>query len=230
MAKTNATAEQTIENALLPYQKVHELTGEVVNKYKYLEGHPRQYRFDAKEGIFNINGTEKIGRILTFQPIAWRIFHDNILNMGSKNWAEVFFIDEKNCVSSVLFHGYSVDNIFRLIEPLYYDDLTLADVVITAVAEKKENTKIQPKGVYYIAAFTYKMADPATSTERKLYSSDTRIFRQETLTDIAQIKTAFNYYNPLIQGEALEALPEGVTYSEVRGAVEEVYQIDNGEA
>ncbi|MFY7780331.1 MAG: DUF4175 family protein, partial [Tagaea sp.] len=46
-------------------------------------------------------------------------------------------------------------------EPLYYDDLTLADVVITTVAEKKENTKIQPRGVYYIATFSYKMADPA---------------------------------------------------------------------
>ena len=152
------------DNALKPYQKIDELTGEVVNnvavrRYKYLEGHPRQYRFDAKEGVFNINGAEKLGRTLTFQPIAWRIFTDNILNMGTKNWAEIFFIDEKNCVSALLFHGYSVDNIFRLIEPLYYDDLTLADVVITAVAEKKEIHKIQPKGVYYIANFTYKMGD-----------------------------------------------------------------------
>ena len=179
-----------------PYQKVHELTGEVVNKYKYLEGHPRQYRFDAKEGVFNINGTEKMGRTLTFQPIAWRIFTDNILNMGTKNWAEIFFIDERNCVSAVLFHGYSVDNIFRLIEPLYYDDLTLADVVITAVAEKKENTKIQPKGVYYIAQFSYKMADVEQTKELKQFAQEVKIFRQETLTDIANIKTAMNYYNP----------------------------------
>lgn len=231
MAKSAATAVSTPQHPdLKPYQMLREQTGEVVNKYKYLEGHPRQYRFDAKEGVFNINGSEKLGRILTFQPIAWRIFNDSILNMGTKNWAEIFFIDEKNCVSSVLFHGYSVDNIFRLIEPLYYDDLTLADVVITAVAEKKENTKIQPKGVYYIATFTYKMADAAISSEYKLYSTETHIFRQETLTDIAQIKTAFNFYNPLAQGEALEALPEGVSYAEVRGAVEEVYQIGNGEA
>ena len=146
---TGTTNQNGLEVKL--YQKVNESTGEVINNtamshFKYLEGHPRQYRFDAKEGIFNINGTEKLGgptngRTLTFQPIAWRIFTDNILNMGTKNWAEIFFIDEKNCVSAVLFHGYSVDNIFRLIEPLFYDDLTLADVVITAVAEKKENTQ-----------------------------------------------------------------------------------------
>ena len=108
-------------NLLKPYQKVHDLTGEVVSKYKYLEGHPRQYRFDAKEGVFNINGAEKLGRTFTFQPIAWRIFTDAILGMGTKNWAELFFIDEKNCVSSILFHSYSVDNIFRLIVRLYYD-------------------------------------------------------------------------------------------------------------
>jgi hypothetical protein len=189
------------DDALKPYQKIDEVTGEVISnvairRYKYLEGHPRQYRFDAKEGVFNINGAEKLGRTLTFQPIAWRIFTDNILNMGTKNWAEIFFIDDKNCVSALLFHGYSVDNIFRLIEPLYYDDLTLADVVITATAEKKENNKIQPKGVYYIANFTYKMGDVTQTAELKQIAQSNKIFRQETLTDIANIKTAMNYYNP----------------------------------
>jgi len=191
------TAQNTNEAAI-------QFVDAAARRFKYLEGHPRQYRFDAKEGMFNINGAEKLGRTLTFQPIAWRIFTDNILNMGTKNWAEIFFIDDKNCVSAVLFHGYSVDNIFRLIEPLYYDDLTLADVVITAVAEKKENNKIQPKGVYYIATFSYKMADPAQTAPLKAFAQDrsagaAKIFRQETLTDIANIKTAMNYYNPFAQ-------------------------------
>lgn len=205
MNTQNKSQIETIQsgNELKPHQKTHELTGEVANggvarRYKYLEGHPRQYRFDAKEGVFNINGSEKLGRTLTFQPIAWRIFTDNILNMGTKNWAEIFFIDERNCVSALLFHGYSVDNIFRLIEPLYYDDLTLADVIITAVAEKKENNKIQPKGVYYIANFTYKMADVEKTNELKQFAQEAKVFRQETLTDIANIKTAMNYYNPFI--------------------------------
>lgn len=193
-------------------QPVHEVAGEArIPSFKYLEGHPRQYRFDAKEGVFNINGTEKLGgpsqgRSLTFQPIAWRIFTDNILNMGTKNWAELFFIDEKDCVSAVLFHGYSVDNIYRLIEPLFYDDLTLADVLITATAERKENTRIQPKGVYYIASFSYKLADPVRTAELKAYAESHRIFRHETLTDIANIKTAYNYFNPFAH-EAELTLP-----------------------
>ena len=178
------------------WERVHPLTGEVVPKYKYLEGHPKQYRFDAKEGQFNINGVDKIGQTLTFQPLAWLIFTDNILKMGTKNWAEIFFIDAQDCVSAVLFHGYSVDNIFRLIEPLYYDDMTLADVVITATAEKKENTKIQPKGIYHIASFKYQFGDPERTRELKSYVEGRKFFRQETLTDVADVKTAYNFFNP----------------------------------
>ena len=213
MNTQNKNIAETNQNGLVdkPDQNVQLLDTTPTRQYKYLEGHPRQYRFDAKEGVFNINGSEKLGgpsqgRTLTFQPIAWRIFTDNILNMGTKNWAELFFIDEKDCVSAVLFHGYSVDNIFRLIEPLYYDDMTLADVVVTAVAEKKENNKIQPKGVYYIATFSYQLGDPARTAQLKQYAEDrsaggrsadaVKVFRQETLTDIANIKTAHNYYNP----------------------------------
>ncbi|GAB3988013.1 hypothetical protein GCM10028807_09660 [Spirosoma daeguense] len=201
-----------MSTALKPYQKIHELSQEVVDKYKYLEGHPKQYRFDAKEGVFTINGIEKLGRTLTFQPIAWRVFTDNILNMGTKNWAEIFFIDNKNCVSAILFHGYSVDNIFRLIEPLYYDDLMLCDVKITVVAEKKENTNVTPKGVYYIATFSYAIADKETTLEIRQYAKDRKIYRVETITDIANIKTSFNFYDPFKMGSAGEAgylPPEG---------------------
>src|SRR3712207_4442785 len=92
-----------------PYQIIDVHTGEIINKYKYLEGHPKQYRFDAKEGKFNINGTVKLSDSFTFQPIAWRIFEDDIMQMGRKKWAEIFFVDEKQCVCAILFHGWSVE-------------------------------------------------------------------------------------------------------------------------
>ena len=56
MAKQTPTTPEVQENTLLPYQKIDALTGGIVDKFKMLEGHPRQYRFDAKEGIFTING------------------------------------------------------------------------------------------------------------------------------------------------------------------------------
>ena len=175
------------------WQTVNQKTGEVISKYKYLEGHPKQYRFDAKEGVFTINGREKIGNTLTFQPIAWRTFNDSILKQSEKQWAELFFIDDSKCVSTVLFHGYSVDNIFRLIEPLYYDDLNLADVVVTATAERKENTKIQPKGIYHIAHFSYELADTDLTRQRQQYAQDNRVYRHDTQTDPTRFKTSHQY-------------------------------------
>ena len=188
---------------LKTYQIIDPVSGEISSKYKYLEGHPKQYRFDAKEGKFNINGSVKLSDTFTFQPVAWRIFEDDIMQMGRKKWAEIFFIDEKNCLSAMMFHGWSVENLFKLIEPLYYDDLTLADVVITATARKKENTKITPKGVYYIAEFAYAGADQTLTKELKEFAADHKIYRAETLTEVADIKVANNFYNPL-----LNALPD----------------------
>lgn len=179
---------------LKTYQSINPKTGKVENRFMYLPGHPKQYRFDAKKGVFNINGTTELpGSTFTFQPIAWRIFTDNILNMGSKQWAEIFFIDDKGCVSTILFHGYSVDNIFRLIEPLYYDKLTLADAIITVTALKKENTKIQPKGIYFIADFAYKLA-PAVLPEVTEFVSDINIYRADTLTDTAHTHSSHECY------------------------------------
>jgi hypothetical protein len=206
--KTTQTpaSDQPIE--VKPYLILDEETGDYINPIKYLEAHPKQYRFDAKAGDFNIDGKSSVGSKLVFQPIAWRIFTDNILNMGTKNWAEIFFIDQKNCVSAVLFHGYSVDNLFRLIEPLFYDDLTLADVVITATAEKKENTNIQPKGIYYIAEFTYTTAETERTKALKAFAADNKIYRKETLTDIANIKTSYNYFNPFANNPSEDLLIE----------------------
>ena len=212
---------------LKPYQKLNQKTGKVGSIYKYLEGHPRQYRFDAKEGVFNINGTDKIGQTLSFRPIAWRIFTDDILKMGFKQWAELFFVDPSNCVSAILFHGYSVDNILRLIQPLYYDDLSLADVIVTVNLVKKENTKIQPKGVYSIAEFSYKTAPEPVSEAVESFMADTRIYRADTLQETAVFTTAVNYYNPLDAGE--EPLTSTGPRQQIAAAVEHHYQADAGE-
>ena len=108
-------------------------------------------------------------------------------------------------MSALLFHGFTVDNLYKLIEPLFYDDLTLADVVITATAEKKENTKISPKGVYYIAEFIYQVAEKEKVNELQSFAMDFPIYRQETLTDTAEIKVSHLFFNPL------HVLPEEIT-------------------
>jgi hypothetical protein len=177
---------------------VDESTGEETwsNRFRYLPGHPRQVRFDAKAGQFNINGTVPLGSSLSFIPLAWRVFQDDILNMGRKLWAELFFADDKGAICAVLFHGYSVENLYRLIEPLFYDDLALADVTVKVTAEKKQTTKDGKTATYYIAQFSYEAADAAEVAARRDFARDFPIWRAETYTGAADTRIQHGYTVP----------------------------------
>lgn len=186
--------------------KVDEDTGEVmrVPKYKYLEGHPRQYRTDAKLGNFNIMDGKVLGEKLTFQPIAFRFFQDDIFKQGLKNWAEVFFIDENNCVAAILFHGFSAENLSRLAEPLYYQDKFLTDVVVTASLAKQVNDKIKPPATFYLAEFTFEDADPEVTKELKAFAKTQKFYRRASLQGSAVMQSQRNFYNPFDEHEQAE--------------------------
>jgi len=193
-------------------EKADEATGEVVqvSRFRYLPGHPRQVRFDAKAGQFNINGTVPLGSSLSFIPLAWRVFQDDILNMGRKLWAELFFADDKGAICAVLFHGYSVENLYRLIEPLFYDDLTLADVLVTVTAEKKQTTKDGKTATYYIAQFSYTAAGPAEVAARRDFARDFAIWRAETHTGKADMRIQHGYTVPAADEAPAEDEPEAL--------------------
>lgn len=192
MAKVAFPREELTPDQLASIKSYHaglDEEGQPVSKFKYLPGIVRQYRFDAKEGKFKIHlggdNLKDVGRSLIMRPLAWRIFWDpNLLNMGPKTWAELFFIDEKNAVSAVLFHGYSVDNLNSLLGPLHFDDLMLNDVVLTITADKKTH---RDGGNYYIANFNFEGA-PKLPEDIADFLKDTRLYREETLTDTADVK------------------------------------------
>ena len=204
--------EQSVSAAVAAQMKSYQVekhdeeTGEVaiVSKFKYLEGHPKQYRFNGQTGRFNLNGETDLGNKMSFQPIAWRIFEENLFERGRKEqWAEIFFIDNKNCVSVIMFNNTSVNVLFGLIEPLFYEELSLADVVLTVESEKRENTKITPKGIYYITKFSYVPADPEKVNAQREFVRDHRIFRADTLTPTAEYKAVSKgFYNALAYAEA----------------------------
>lgn len=190
-------------NSPLPLTRIDSETGEEQFLIKYREGRPRQVRFDAKEGVFKelkpgtTDQLQVIGKSLTFQPIAWRFFKGNILNMGQKEWVELFFVDEQNRLSALLLHSWSVENLRRIEDPLFYEgDATLADVVLTIETEKKENTKITPKGVYYIAMFSYVMADTVRTQQLTDYAEKNYIYRMETIDPKSVIEAVHNYRLP----------------------------------
>ena len=211
---TEPTAETaltlTAEGPCYLIDKVDEASGEVtrVPRFRYLPGHPRQIRFDAKAGQFNIGGTVPLGPSMSFIPLAWRVFQDDILNMGRKLWAELFFADDKGAICAVLFHGYSVENLYRLIEPLFYDDLTLADVVVKVTAEKKETVKDGKKATYFIAAFSYEAADPQQVAARRDFARDFPIWRQETYSAAADVRITHGYTPPVEEVDPTEDLAE----------------------
>jgi hypothetical protein len=202
------TPELTPSRAYLT-ASVDEATGEVVeaSRFKYLPGHPRQIRADLKAGVFNLGGGDVIGKTLTFIPVALRVFSDNILNMGRKVWAELFFIDKTGAVCAVLFHGYSVENLQKLNASLFYDDLKLTDVELTCTPVKKETEKEGKKATYFIAEFSYKPADPAEVQARQEFAEDFDLYREETLTGMAEVRLLNGY-----------RIPEGYQFPEQRAA------------
>jgi hypothetical protein len=172
---------------------------EVMDKeqIRYLEGRPKQYRADAKGGNFNINGGTPIGDTLSFVPLAWRFFEDDILQMGKKKWVELFFIDDKNCVSAILFHGYSREHLEKLAQDLFYEDVTLADVVVSVRFVQKKNEKIKPAATYHIAKFEIEeVVSPEKVKQLHAFAQANKIYRMETLTDTCELQAYHNYHFP----------------------------------
>jgi hypothetical protein len=165
--------------------------------FRYLEGRPKQYRADAKAGNFNINGGNPIGETLSFTPMAWRFFEDDILQMGHKKWVELFFVDDKNCVSAILFHGYSRDHLEKLAQDLFYDDVTLSGIVLTVKFMPKKNEKIKPAATYHIAEFDVEeIVDNQRVRELQEFASTHKIYRLETLSETCRMQALHNYYIP----------------------------------
>ncbi|RTQ52294.1 hypothetical protein EJV47_04535 [Hymenobacter gummosus] len=188
-------------------------TGEVTEtpRFKYLPGHPRQIRADLKAGVFNVGGEKVLGKTLSFIPVALRIFRDNILNMGPKVWAELFFVDESGVVCAVLFHGYSVENLQKLNAALFYDELQLTDVVLTCTPQKKQTEKDGKPATYYIVEFSYQPADLAEVQARQEFAQDFDLYREETLTGTEERRITAGYRVPATyhaeQPAQLEAAP-----------------------
>jgi hypothetical protein len=194
---------------LKPYQtqRVDEETGETVieSKYIYLQGRPREYRFNGQNGQFNLYGErillDSMGKPLaqfSFQPIAYRIFEETLFVRKEREiWAEIFFVDADNCVSSLMFNNTSVSELYRMMEPLFYERRTLCDVVVT-VKPEKVTSKSDPGKSWFIARFSYVLADEARIKELREFTKDHAIYRAETLTTTANHKLVSKYFNNVL--------------------------------
>lgn len=154
---------------------------------KYLPGFPRKYRFDAKNGKLNFNGQTDItpkGQSFTLIPIAHRIFTDEILGYSRRKWAELFFVNQAGQLCSLLFHGFSVDQLQTILGDLYYEDAGLTDIRLTVTPEPRSNEF----GNYYVASFGFEVL-PAEDREQLTILADSLppIYRQDIFNGDAQI-------------------------------------------
>jgi hypothetical protein len=204
-APSTALATQSAYNWMI--EKTDEDTGEVYDapKYKYIPGNPRDYRTDmGATGGIKINGIREVPTPFTFQPIAWKGFTANLFEMGEKDWVELLFIDDQNCVSAILFHGFSYEAFVELLAPLEYDELKLSDVLVTVSLDKKKNEKL--KAEYHIASFTYEKApDEAKTKELKAYAREHKLYRKATVKEDAVIHFSYRMFNPLEDTKELNA-------------------------
>ncbi len=189
-------------NSLLPSLKTsftNTETGEL--QIKYRPGFPRNYRFDASRGLFGLGEMTitKKGEPLSFIPISYRIFQDDILGYGLKKWVEFFFINQLGHVCSLLFHGYSVENLERCTLDLFYDEVNLSEVVLTVTPIEKTKKEGEGKGSkYFIAEFSYQVLTNEQRNEIKLLGEALNVWRTDTLTGNSTLDLSVNY-NPPIQ-------------------------------
>jgi hypothetical protein len=206
MQKTNPLLPSLETNFINPE------TGEL--QIKYRPGFPRHYRFDASRGLFSLSEMTitKKAEPLSFIPISYRIFKDDILGYGLKKWVEFFFINQLGHVCSLLFHGYSVENLERCTHDLFYDEVNLSEVILTVTPIEKTKKEGEGKGSkYFIAEFSYKVLSNEQRNEINLLGEAINVWRADTLTGDSTMELSVNYKPPiqLIESEThTEVIPE----------------------
>lgn len=164
--ETSVLASATNLQALFPHLFIDvtdEDTGEVYSEplIAYVEGQPLSYRFDGKTGRFNFNGKDDLGKEFSFQPICWRQFTGNLFDRkDSTRWVEFYFVDENQCISTILFNNSSELNFTKALKDLVYSRKKLEEMRVTVTAEKLSYEVPLPdgqaqKGVYYAAVFSF---------------------------------------------------------------------------
>lgn len=175
MNKKTTTAQAAFEAA-------NPQTGEM-QKIKYFEGSPKQYRFNGQNGRFTIDGITDIGTTFTLLPLAYRVFDTELFGRGRiENWAEIFFVDEEGCLSGIMFTNNAVTEIMDLLPRLYYAGYALTDVLLTVTSEKKVTEKEKEKVSWSLAKFDFKPAPVEEVARLAEFATKFPIFRQDTIT------------------------------------------------
>ncbi len=129
----------------------------------YMEGDPRIHTFSGKTGRFGLLTTDPLAKehketdSLVIRPMTYRCFTGSVFTNDdpNKQFAELFFVDEKGCISMILFNQSSKYNFINMLRRLGPLQRPLTELRLTITVEKVTN----PKGNYYAAKFEAEYVD-----------------------------------------------------------------------
>jgi len=181
---------------------------------RYMKGHPRQYRFDASKGFFNIKDGDRLtknGDSFTIIPLAYQIFTDEILGdqYGKMRWIELIFLNQSLQVCSMFLHGYSVDNLLQKAGPLFYDNANFCEVKLTIKPVQKTSTNPKANGAkYWMCFFSYSLLDKKELATLQEATKGLDLYREDTYTVNREIELTKNYGIPKKIAEDLKRIEE----------------------
>jgi hypothetical protein len=120
-------------------------------------GDPRQYRFNAGDGLFKFNdGTPvtKSKQPFTLIPLAFRLFHaKHLFKKSDARWVEMMFLNQLGNICHTIFHDYSVTNFLRAQVVLTYDGSDACDAAWTLLPIEKISKASGDK--YFLLEFSH---------------------------------------------------------------------------
>lgn len=118
------------------------------------------------------------------------------MGFGTKNWIEFFFLNESLQICALMFHGYSVDEFMKLVNRMFYDDVSPCECWITATPNEKVSNHPDAKGQkYFIAEFSYQPLPQEEAMKLAQATASLQLWRQDTTTGDAEIQLS-QHWNP----------------------------------
>lgn len=181
----------------------------IPERVTYLQGLPRNYRFNAKAGTLNYETEKEItasGSTFTLLPLALRLFTAPLFKGPDRKWLEIFFLNKSGHVCGVLFHSSSVDRFYQAAgKKMTYDGVSPLTSLITVRPLPRKHPE---HGAYYVADFTFdELPAPAIAKAAEMRGLLPPIYRDDTVTHPDTILLQDGYQAPDYEASSTE-LPQ----------------------
>jgi hypothetical protein len=172
----------------------------------YLEGLPRNYRFNAKEGTLNYEKEKEItasGSTFSLLPLALRVFTAPLFKGPDRKWLEIFFLNKSGHVCGVLFHSSSVDRFYDAAgKRMVYDGISPISSLITVRPLPRKHPE---HGPYYVADFSFEeLPAEAMAKAEEMREALPPIYRDDTVTHPDCILLQDGYHAPDYETESTD--------------------------